>query len=72
MPAQPRWSLAREPLDWDFTAADVLRLLRADAHPAALLGAWAGGSDVVCAEPTATRCDPEQPWEALDEPWPAP
>jgi para-aminobenzoate synthetase / 4-amino-4-deoxychorismate lyase len=38
-------------LDWDLSAADVLRLLRADPHPAALLGAWAGGSDIVAAAP---------------------
>ena len=39
------------PLDWDLSAADVLRLLRADPHPAALLGAWAGGSDIITAAP---------------------
>jgi len=38
-------------LDWDLSAAEVLRLLRADPHPAALLGAWAGGSDIVTADP---------------------
>jgi para-aminobenzoate synthetase / 4-amino-4-deoxychorismate lyase len=38
-------------LDWDLSTADVLRLLRADPHPAALLGAWAGGSDIVAAAP---------------------
>ncbi len=70
--AAPRWSLIREPLDWDFYPADVLRLVRADAHPAALFGAWAGGSDVICAEPTATRRGPDQPWDALDERWPPP
>ncbi len=69
--AAARWSLIREPLDWDLSPADVLRLVRADPHPAALVGAWAGGSDVICAEPTATRSDPQQPWDALDEPWPA-
>jgi aminodeoxychorismate synthase component I len=41
----------RLPLDWDLSAADVLRLLRADPHPVALLGAWAGGSDIVTADP---------------------
>jgi para-aminobenzoate synthetase / 4-amino-4-deoxychorismate lyase len=59
-----------EPLDWDLSAADVIRLVRADAHPAALLGAWAAGSDIVCSEPTAIQCDPEPPWDALDEVWP--
>jgi len=38
-------------LDWDLSAADMLRLLRADPHPVALLGAWAGGSDIVAASP---------------------
>jgi para-aminobenzoate synthetase / 4-amino-4-deoxychorismate lyase len=56
-----------EPLDWDLSGADVLRLLRADTHPAALLGSWAGGSDIVCSEPTAVRSEPEPPWDALDE-----
>jgi para-aminobenzoate synthetase / 4-amino-4-deoxychorismate lyase len=68
--AVSRWSLMREPLDWNLSPADVLRLVRADAHPAALFGAWAGGSDVICAEPTAIRSDPQQPWDALDESWP--
>jgi para-aminobenzoate synthetase / 4-amino-4-deoxychorismate lyase len=70
--AAPRWSLLCEPLDWDLGPADVLRLVRADAHPAALFGAWAGGSDLVCAEPTTVRSDPQQPWGALHESWPAP
>jgi para-aminobenzoate synthetase/4-amino-4-deoxychorismate lyase len=39
------------PLDWELSTADVLRLLRADPHPAALLGAWAGGSDIITADP---------------------
>jgi para-aminobenzoate synthetase / 4-amino-4-deoxychorismate lyase len=70
MPASPPARVTREPLDWDFSAAEVLRLVRADAHPAALLGAWAGGSDIVCSEPTAIRCEPELPWDALDGAWP--
>src|SRR6478672_12142192 len=41
-------------LDWDLNAADVLRLLRADPHPVALLGAWAGGSDILAACPVRT------------------
>jgi para-aminobenzoate synthetase/4-amino-4-deoxychorismate lyase len=69
--AAPAWSPASEPLDWDLSAADVLRLLRADAHPAALLGTWAGGSDIVVAEPRAVRCDPESVRAVLDEGWPA-
>ena len=38
-------------LDWDLSAADVLRLVRADPHPVALLGTWAGGSDIVASDP---------------------
>src|SRR5215469_13219720 len=69
--AAPPWSPTSEPLDWDLSAADALRLLRADAHPAALLGTWAGGSDIVVAEPTDVRSDPESVLAALDESWPA-
>src|SRR5215472_8649049 len=38
-------------LDWDLSPADVLRMVRADAHPVALLGAWAGGADIVASNP---------------------
>src|SRR5690242_5384439 len=51
MHAQVPSRLVCRQLDWDLSAADVLRLLRADAHPVALLGAWAGGSDIVTADP---------------------
>ena len=54
-------------LDWDLSAADVLRLLRADPHPAALLGAWAGGSDIVTASPVRT-CDELDATDAGDRP----
>ena len=52
-------------------AVQALRLVRGDAHPAALTGAWAGGSDVVCSEPAVICCAPELPWPALDAAWPA-
>src|SRR5215469_2554914 len=68
--AAPPWSPTSEPLDWDLSAADVLRLVRADAHPAALLGTWAGGSDIVVAEPGDIRSDPESVLAALDDSWP--
>jgi len=71
VPGARRLSLLREPLDWDLSAADVLRLVRDDAHPAALFGAWAGGSDLICAEPTVVRCDPAGAVAALDQTWPA-
>jgi para-aminobenzoate synthetase / 4-amino-4-deoxychorismate lyase len=63
--------LVCEPLDWQMAAVDALRLVRGDAHPAALMGAWAGGSDVVCSEPAVICSEPELPWEALDAAWPA-
>ena len=48
----------RRPLGWKLTPTEVLRLVRGDAHPAALFGAWAGGRDVVAAEPTRVRSAP--------------
>ncbi len=63
--------LVCRPLDWDLTSADALRLVRDDAHPAALMGTWAGGSDVICSEPLAVRCPPELVWDLLSETWPA-
>jgi para-aminobenzoate synthetase/4-amino-4-deoxychorismate lyase len=51
--APPR--LVRRALDWDLTPAGVLRLVRADPHPVALFGAWAGGSDIVGSRPVLVR-----------------
>ena len=47
-------------LDWDLSAAEVLRLVRADPHPVALLGTWAGGSDIVASDPVRV-CGPPGP-----------
>jgi para-aminobenzoate synthetase / 4-amino-4-deoxychorismate lyase len=47
--------LVRRALDWDLTPAEVLRLVRADPHPVALFGAWAGGSDIVGSRPVLVR-----------------
>jgi para-aminobenzoate synthetase / 4-amino-4-deoxychorismate lyase len=49
LPASSR--VVCRPLDWELSTAEVLRLVRADLHPAALLGAWAGGSDIITAGP---------------------
>ncbi len=49
-------------LDWDLSPADVLRLVRADRHPVALLGAWAGGSDIVASDPVRVCEAPDLPW----------
>jgi len=48
------------------TPADVLRLVRTDAHPVALCGAWAGGGDVIAAAPVAVRAAPGPLDEVLD------
>ena len=58
--------MGRLALGWELTPADVLRLVRADAHPVALFGAWAGGCDVVCAEPILVRSGPGPPTDILD------
>jgi len=61
-----QWRLVRRPLDWALTPADVLRLVRADPHPVALCGAWAGGGDVIAAGPVAVRAAPGQLADVLD------
>jgi len=48
----------------------VLRLVRADPHPAALLGTWAGGSDIVASDPVRVCCAPGRPGDVLDAPLP--
>src|ERR1700691_2690919 len=58
--------VARRPLGWDLTPADVLRLVRNDAHPVALCGAWVGGADVIAAEPVAVKAAPGSLDEVLD------
>ena len=50
--------LVRRPLQWDLSAVEVLRLVRADALPVALFGTWAGGRDIVASEPLLTRGAP--------------
>ena len=44
----------------------MLRLVRADPHPVALCGAWAGGGDVIAAEPLAVRAAPGELASVLD------
>jgi para-aminobenzoate synthetase / 4-amino-4-deoxychorismate lyase len=58
--------VARRPLGWDLTPADVLRLVRNDAHPVALCGAWFDGTDVIAADPVAVRMAPGSLDEVLD------
>ena len=56
MPSEPPFRMIRRPLDWELSAAEVLRLVRDDPHPVALLGDWAAGSDIVASGP-ARVCD---------------
>jgi para-aminobenzoate synthetase/4-amino-4-deoxychorismate lyase len=62
--------VGRRALGWDFAPADLLRLVRGDAHPVALFGAWAGGCDVVCADPIVVRSGPGPLAPVLDDPFP--
>jgi para-aminobenzoate synthetase / 4-amino-4-deoxychorismate lyase len=64
--AQPR--VLRRPLDWDLAPAEVLRLVRTDRHPVALIGAWAGGADVIASEPVLVRKPPGSLADVLDSP----
>src|SRR5215472_8229890 len=63
--------VVRRPLGWDFTPVEVLRLVRPDAHPVALVGAWAGGTDVIGSEPVLVAGPPGSLGEVLDWPGPA-
>ncbi len=70
MPDTERFELVRRPLGWDLAPADVLRLVRDDAHPVALFGDWAGGGDVVASEPVLVRAAPDALGDVLDPPFP--
>jgi len=58
--------VVRRPLGWDLAPVEVLRLVRSDAHPIALIGAWAGGADVIGSEPALVRSPPQSLAEVLD------
>ena len=60
--------VVRRPLDWDLAPVDVLRLVRSDAHPIALIGAWADGADVISSEPALVRSPPQSLADVLDSP----
>jgi para-aminobenzoate synthetase / 4-amino-4-deoxychorismate lyase len=62
--------LVRRPLDWDLSPIQGLRLMRADAHPVALMGNWAGGYDVIGSEPRLTRGTPRSLGDVFDSPCP--
>src|SRR3984957_13912213 len=71
MSAKDGFRLMRRPLGWRLAPADVLRLVRGDAHPGALTGTWSDGSDVIAAEPVLVRSAPGPLHDVLDAPWPA-
>ena len=50
-------------LNWDLSACDVLRLVRDDPHPVALLGAWSGGSDIIGSVPLVTSRQWSSTWD---------
>ena len=58
MQVQPAYRLLRRALSCDLGPLDVLRLVRDDRHPVALLGAWAGGGAVIGSEPVLVRSPP--------------
>jgi len=60
--------VVRRPLGWDLAPVDVLRLVRSDAHPIALIGAWADGADVISSEPALVRSPPQSLADVFDSP----
>src|SRR5258708_38775213 len=56
---QPADRFLRRALTWDLEPADVLRLVRDDPHPVALVGAWAAGGAVIAPEPHLVRSPPQ-------------
>ena len=62
--------MVRRPLRWELAPVEALRLVRDDAHPVALFGAWAGGADVVAAEPADVRSGPGPLTGVFDPPLP--
>ena len=70
MQVQPAHNLLRRALNWDLRPVDVLRLVRDDPHPVALLGAWAGGGAVIGSEPMLVRRPPQDLGDVLDAPYP--
>ena len=64
IPATAR--LVQIELEGDVGAAEGALLVRGDAHPFALAGAWAGGGALVGSEPIAVADPAEDPFDVLD------
>src|SRR5690349_18985564 len=62
----------RVPIESALGALDVLRALRADSHPFALVGAWAGGGAILGSEPVALAPADADPFALLDDDEPGP
>ncbi len=66
MAVPERARLVRIPLDGEVSAAEACLLVRGDARPFALVGAWAGGGALVGSEPVAVGKRSEDPFDLLD------
>ena len=62
---QPAYRLLRRALNWD-CGRGLLRLVRDDPHPVALLGAWAGSGAVIGSEPALVRSPPQDLGDVLE------
>ena len=70
MRPSPAPRVVSRPLGWDLTTVEVLRLVRPDPHPVALIGDWADGADVIGSEPVLVRTPPRSLGEVFDSPGP--
>ena len=61
-----RARLVRVPLDGRWTPSHVLRCLRGDRYPFALVGSWAGGGAIVGSEPVALSAPADDPFALLE------
>jgi para-aminobenzoate synthetase/4-amino-4-deoxychorismate lyase len=71
MSGRTEFTVVRRPLRWNLAPVEALRLVRDDVHPVALFGTWAGGADVVAAEPASVRSGPGPLADVLDPPLPS-
>jgi len=62
--------LVRVPLGWTLTPVAAVRLVRADAHPVALFGTWAGGCDIIGSDPLLVRAASGELADVFDSGWP--
>lgn len=70
MAARSSARLIRRELRCALKPADMLRRLRHDAHPFALVGGWSGGGSVLGSEPVLTASPPVPLSDVVDAPFP--